>query len=429
MRSTLGDGYVEAIRGVHPDVPDTIDLVMYWWHKASQLVKLGSIKRFGLITTNSITQAFNRGVVQQALTDGVSIVFAVPDHPWVESEDGAAVRVAMTVVSQGETSGRLCVVECELPGIGDGVETLLSESRGTIHANLAVGAALTACRKLRANQGLCQQGVKLVGDGFLISRQDIGTYKNSMESVVKPYISNRDVVQKSRDLFVIDFHGFDLHEARLQHPEAYQRVHDTVRAFRMENRDSQRKRNWWLFGRSNERMRASIKGLNRYIVTPEVAKYRPFLFVGGKTIPDASLYVIGSDDAYVLGVLSSRLHVRWSLAAGGSLEDRPRYQNGPCFEPFPFPDANSQQRERIRKVAELLDQHRKKQQAKYPSLTVTKIYNVLAKIMAHEQLEAPDRIAHEFGLTSILLELHDDLDAAVFDAYGWPYNLTDDEIL
>jgi len=49
--------------------------------------------------------------------------------------------------------------------------------------------------------------------------------------------------------------------------------------------------------------------------------------------------------------------------------------------------------------------------------------------MAHEQLEEPDRIVHEFGLISILLELHDDLDAAIFDAYGWPLTLTDDEIL
>ncbi|MEX1233126.1 MAG: hypothetical protein WEB58_22945 [Planctomycetaceae bacterium] len=30
---------------------------------------------------------------------------------------------------------------------------------------------------------------------------------------------------------------------------------------------------------------------------------------------------------------------------------------------------------------------------------------------------------------SVLQQIHDELDAAVFDAYGWPASLTDEEIL
>ena len=36
---------------------------------------------------------------------------------------------------------------------------------------------------------------------------------------------------------------------------------------------------------------------------------------------------------------------------------------------------------------------------------------------------------HEQGLVSVLKQIHDDLDAAVFEAYGWPVTLTDEEIL
>ncbi len=46
----------------------------------------------------------------------------------------------------------------------------------------------------------------------------------------------------------------------------------------------------------------------RYIVTSAVAKYRVFTFVDGNTNPDSALVVIASDDAYVLGVLSSSVH-------------------------------------------------------------------------------------------------------------------------
>ena len=57
------------------------------------------------------------------------------------------------------------------------------------------------------------------------------------------------------------------------------------------------------------------------------------------------------------------------------------------------------------------------------------MYNVLEKLRSGEPLTEKEREIHEQGLVSILKQIHDDLDAAVFDAYGWPATLTDDEIL
>jgi hypothetical protein len=67
LREDLGDGYAETLRETYPDVPDSADLVLYWWHKAAQLVRLGKARRFGLITTNSLRQTFAHRVVQQHL--------------------------------------------------------------------------------------------------------------------------------------------------------------------------------------------------------------------------------------------------------------------------------------------------------------------------------------------------------------------------
>jgi hypothetical protein len=44
-------------------------------------------------------------------------------------------------------------------------------------------------------------------------------------------------------------------------------------------------------------------------------------------------------------------------------------------------------------------------------------------------LTAKDQAIHEQGLVSVLRQIHDELDAAVADAYGWPVDLTDEEIL
>jgi hypothetical protein len=57
------------------------------------------------------------------------------------------------------------------------------------------------------------------------------------------------------------------------------------------------------------------------------------------------------------------------------------------------------------------------------------MYNVLEKLRSGEPLTAKDKVIHEQGLVSVLKQLHDDLDAAVFDAYGWPHDLTDEQIL
>ncbi|MEP7187383.1 MAG: hypothetical protein ABI767_16235, partial [Rhodanobacter sp.] len=73
----------------------------------------------------------------------------------------------------------------------------------------------------------------------------------------------------------------------------------------------------------------------------------------------------------------------------------------------------------LRTLAEQLDAHRKRQQAAQPDLTLTGIYNVLEKLRSGEPLSAKERVIHEHGLVSVLRQLHDEIDVAVLDAYGW----------
>lgn len=47
------------------------------------------------------------------------------------------------------------------------------------------------------------------------------------------------------------------------------------------------------------------------------------------------------------------------------------------------------------------------------------MYNVLEKLRSGEPLEPKERTIHDEGLVSILKQLHDELDLAVLDAYGW----------
>jgi hypothetical protein len=117
------------------------------------------------------------------------------------------------------------------------------------------------------------------------------------------------------------------------------------------------------------------------------------------------------------------------LATGSQLGPTPVYVKVKSFDPFPFPECTVEQKEKIRALGEQLDAHRKRQQALHPTLTMTDMYNVLEKLRAAEPLSDKDKRIHEDGLVSVLKQLHDELDAAVAVAYGWPANLSDEEIL
>lgn len=172
-----------------------------------------------------------------------------------------------------------------------------------------------------------------------------------------------------------------------------------------------------------------LKGLKRFILTVETAKHRVFVFLPEGVVGEHGTVSFGLDDAYSLGVLSSRCHVVWSLSTGGTLEDRPRYNKTVCFDPFPFPACDKSQQTRISALGEDLDVHRKRQQAAHPGLTLTGMYNVLTKLRSGAVLTVKEKTIHEQGLCAVLKDIHDRLDVAVAEAYGWPADLSDEQIL
>jgi hypothetical protein len=410
---------------------------MYWWHRAAERVRSGETRRFGFITTNSLRQTLQRRVIAPHLSDSstpASLVFAIPDHPWVDSYDGAAVRIAMTVAEAGSREGLLLRVESEQPGEGEGAAKVeFVERRGHINPDLSVGPNISVAAALRANVGISATGVKLHGAGFIVTpaeARDLGLgVLPGLDQLIRHYRNGRDITSKPRGVMVIDLDGLEIENIRSTYPRVYQHLLTTVKPERDVNREPSRKQYWWLFGRRNTELRTALKGLRRYIATVETSKHRFFVFLDASILPDNMLVNIASSDAFVLGVLSSRIHVTWALAAGGTLEDRPRYNKTRCFEPFPFPDASDAQHTRISFLGEQLDAHRKRRQEAHPGLTMTDMYNVLAELHAGQALNAASQKIHDEGLISVLRDIHDDLDRAVAASYGWEPDLSAEDIL
>jgi hypothetical protein len=159
--------------------------------------------------------------------------------------------------------------------------------------------------------------------------------------------------------------------------------------------------------------------------------------VSSEFLADQKLRVISSDRPELLAVLSSRIHVVFAIAKGGwqGVGNDPVYQHTQTFDPFPFPtavepnllpdDAHLAQQERLRHLGERLDTFRKQRLAEHTFLSMTGLYNALERLRELENgcdvppLTDAERDVHRVGLISVLKEIHDDIDRAVLDAYGW----------
>lgn len=452
MREALGDGYVETLWNAYPKMPQSADFVMFWWEKAARLAKAydaggrKGLRRFGFITTNSLRQTFNRRVLEPHLDDckrPISLLFAIPDHPWVDSANGAAVRIAMTVAGAGRRDGRLLTLASEAktgPEV-DGREVTFSERRGRVFANLQAGVDVASAQALRANDGLSSPGVKLHGAGFIVTPErakslGLGSVEG-LDAHIRPYRHGRDLLQTARGVMVIDLFGLTESEAHKHFPTVMAHIRDTVKPERDQNNRATYRNNWWVFGEPRRDMRPALAGLPRYIATVETSKHCVFQFLDAEVLPDNMLIAIALADAAHLAVLSSQHHVSWALAAGGRLGygNDPRYNKSKCFDPFPFPYCTPAQTERLRDLGERLDVHRKARQAEHPNLTLTQMYNVLERLReieasrSGEVLEGREREIYDQGQIGLLKDLHDQINAATAEAYGWPVDLSDEEIL
>jgi hypothetical protein len=223
MRAALGEAQTKALWAAHPKISDSTDFVLYWWDRAADLLtKKGTLlRRFGFVTTNSITQVFNRKVIDRHLSSSkpISLVMAIPDHPWTKAaSDAAAVRIAMTVAEKGKRDGILRCVLHEEKLDTDQPVVQLDANEGPINSDLTIGADVTTTSRLSANAGLSSNGMLLAGRGFVLKKSEaehfgLGSVQD-LEKIIRPYINGRELQYGWSGRHIIDLFGLALDQIR-----------------------------------------------------------------------------------------------------------------------------------------------------------------------------------------------------------------------
>jgi type II restriction/modification system DNA methylase subunit YeeA len=443
----LGKPYVAALTRIYGTrLGGKPDLVCYFFEKARKAIEDGKTKRAGLIATQGIRGGTNRNVLKRIKETG-NIFFAISDRNWIL--EGANVHVSLIGFDDGT----------DLQHILDG--KVVQE----IHSNLTAGADTTTALPLPENFGLSFQGSIKRGDFDIEEKTAVDMLAMSgnphgkpNSDVVMPYVNGIDITKRYRQVWIIDFGSRRLEaEASLyEQPFEHVRVHVKPEVERTE----QEREFWWLHWRSRPEMNAAIRELPRFIATPRVSKHRLFTWLQSPSYPDSALIVFARSDDYFFGLLHSRIHEVWSLSQGTQLREKEsgfRYTPTSCFETFPFPSVSSEQQSLIAEAAKDLyglrtnwlnpTEWTREEILEFPGSVdgpwARYVSNVDVRgvgTVRYPRLVPKDELSAKQLAKRTLTNLYNDrptwldqahrkLDEAVFAAYGWNYELSDDEII
>jgi type II restriction/modification system DNA methylase subunit YeeA len=447
LRDGLGDETVERLFSAYRGrVPAEADFVCYWVEKAWRAIEAKRAERAGLVTTNSIRGGANRRVLEP-IADADALFEAWADEPW--TLEGAAVRVSMIGFGGGATERRL-------------------EGRVTPEINADLSGAtfdLTRAKRLTENANVAFMGDTKGGsfdvDGELARlwlAQPLNPNGRPNSDVLRPWRNGRDITRLSADKWIVDF-GWEMTEADASfYEDPFKHVSRFVLPVRKLNNREHYRKFWWRHVEPRPGLWNAIGMHHTVLVTPEVSKHRVFRFFDTRIIPDHKLQVISRPDSTSFGILQSRFHTVWSLKIGSwhGVGNEPRYTISTTFETFPFPEgltpnipaADYADDPRARAIAvAAAELNRLREAWLNPADLVVVVPEVVPTAAPGEApVKYPDRILprdeaaakvlKKRTLTNLYNErpawlsaAHARLDAAVAAAYGWPADLSDEDIL
>ena len=374
-----------------------LDYVIGWYVKAVRLIQNTNIK-CAFVSTNSVTQGEHVAIFWSYIYSNYSfdICFAHRTFVWnSEANDRANVHCVI-IGFESKNSGKT-----KLLFEGD---SIIEADRITPY--LTVGEPIIVKKQLSP---ICkvpelQSGSQPSDGGNLIlseeERAQLIAIDPAAEKYIKPFMMGVDFLNNIRRYCIW---APDITPAELKsHKEICNRVRK-VAEFREKstNRSIREKAN------IPYRFDQFRPPTEHYLAFAQVStSRRRYLVVGyldSSTIPGNKIYTIPNGDLYMMGVLSSNVHMAWIRTVAGRLKSDYNYASRIVYNPFPWPSPTPEQKEKIEKTAQgILDAR-----ALYPDSSLADLYDPLT-------------------MPPELRKAHTANDKAVMQAYGMPIKETDE---
>lgn len=376
-----------------------LDYVTGWYIKAAEYMKATPSVKTAFVSTNSIAQGEQVGVLWKELFKNykVKILFAHQTFKWLNEAKGvAAVHCLIVGFSQNTEGVEKYIFEYENIS-GEPTKTKVKN----INPYLVEGKDIWVESRTKPICAVPKMmyGSKPVDDGNLFltdsEKDELLSKEPNAQKFIRPVLSGDEFLNgKNRwCLWLVDA---DLKELKSM-PLIWKRI-EAVKEFRLKSTKKQTQD-----AANNPTVFAELRQpTTDFLLIPRTSSenrpYIPFGFFKSNYIVSDSCTALPNADLYMFGLVSSKMHMAWVKYVCGRLKSDFRYSNLIVYNTYPFPENVSEaQKQKVEQAAQAVLDSREKYTSKGKSLA--NLYDPLSM--------PPD-----------LKAAHDILDKAVDDCYG-----------
>lgn len=391
MRGSLGDSMLEWLSLAWPHASMNADLCSFFYLRAVSL--LSNKGEFGLLATKTIGQGdtARTGLSYIVEKEHISIRYALSSFPWPGK---ASVTAALVVGHKGEWKG---------------VNTLDGSEVKSISPALDDQEEWGKAQVLQSNKGKSYQGSVVAGIGFVLSKEEAFSYlqqRTENKEVVLPYLSGSDInshpTQKA-SRYVIDFRNISLEKCEENWPELLARVRQLVKPDRDKVRRKAHRMYWWHHGDKRPALYEQIKSKKEIFVVSRVTKYVMITKVLSKQVFSDAVVVLDLPSWSSFATLQCSFHELWVRQESSSMKKDIRYTPSDSFDTYPFLQIKNTKLDEIGIKYHQLRKSLMEQQNEGLTMVYNRFHDPQDKSVDIQKLR----------------KLHEEMDKAVAEAYGW----------
>lgn len=340
-----------------------LDYICCWFMLGAEYIKQTRAK-YAFVTTNSICQGLQLAPLwKKILSQHLIINFAHQSFKWKNNaKHNAAVTVIIVGVANEDFTPEKLLFHNGTSRKVNNISPLLMDAP-TVFVE-SKNKPISKDFPIMNFGNMPADGGKLILDDY--ERKEILNLTPELEDCILPLIGAEEFINEKKRwclwLYKKDSKKY------LRNAIIKQRI-DELRVIRQNSSRPQLAEVPQLFAQITQPMGTSFILIPRH--SSENREYIPMGYFESNNIAHDSCLVIGTDDLWLFGILTSRMHMTWVRTVGGRLETRYRYSAQLCYNTFPFPSVSSEVKAAIEQATEDVLITR----ANHPRLTLADLYD------------------------------------------------------
>lgn len=329
---------------------NSLDFVAGWYLKLDEIFRRNVAMKAALVSVNSIVQGAQAKILLPELFKrGIGIFFAHQTFVW--PNEGASVHVVIVGLAKQLPQDRYLftydteqsdpqmeiveqINEYLMPVHSYHIQNLTSQISG--QPEMYFGSQPLDNNNFYLDKDEVQQIEKRYPEAVKYIKTIVGSQEITTNTTRQILDLNESNVADWDEVAVIKQHVDNVKQWRLQQLDSNGQVKSTYKKLA---------RTPWKYDTYNNRP-------GRHIMLPRQSsgsrEYIPMKIYEEGILSNAQAYAIQSDDLYVMGILSTKMHNDWLATFGGKFKSDYRYSNEMVYNTFVFPATTEQEQNEVR---------------------------------------------------------------------------------